>query len=175
MACPRALSYADAGATAYEATCWLYKSKLMKFQQRISLIFSMVQALCQLFKAQLLMANDSRQAQASYGSLDACLAALQSATSEGMGTSETMIAQVRLHQALLRCLLLLSQGSIATLAATSMSGLSSGQIHPGDLTFPPAPRLQADPHTHKCFLQSAIALMAPFVSCKASTCGQIVV
>lgn len=100
----------------------------------------MLQALCQLFKAQLLMADDSRQSQAAHQALEAARAILrhclepeqppqqqhgpsvhqQGATSHA-GRASGIMAQLRLHHALLRCLLLLSQGSIATLAATALN------------------------------------------------------
>ena len=98
----------------------------------------MLQALCQLFKAQLLMADDSRQAQPADQALEAAGAILrqcqeseqqqqqgaplhqQQATGVA-GRGSGILAQLRLHHALLRCLLLLSQGSIATLAATTLN------------------------------------------------------
>ena len=94
----------------------------------------MMQALCQLFKAQLLMADDSRQAQPALQALDGCQAILQhqevqrqleqqqqqqQAAPSGTAMASSISAQLRLHQALLRCLLLLSQGCIASLAATA--------------------------------------------------------
>lgn len=98
-----------------------------------------LQALCQLFKAQLLMADDSRQSQAAHQALEAARAIFlhcpepeqpqqqhgpsvhqQGATSHA-GRASGIMAQLRLHHALLRCLLLLSQGSIATLAATALN------------------------------------------------------
>ncbi|KAK9863798.1 hypothetical protein WJX84_008579 [Apatococcus fuscideae] len=81
------------------------------------------QALCQLFKAQLLMTDDSRQAAAAQEALDACHAALAAQPcGPSTGLPLAIYAQLRLHHALLRCLLLLSQGSIATLAACPSGG-----------------------------------------------------
>ncbi|KAK9828312.1 hypothetical protein WJX74_008420 [Apatococcus lobatus] len=88
----------------------------------------LAQALCQLFKAQLLMTDDSRQAETAHQALDACQAILdcqasqpqqQQVSADGAAMASDISAQLRLHHALLRCLLLLSQGSIATLAATA--------------------------------------------------------
>ena len=96
-----------------------------------------MQALCQLFKAHLLMADDIRQGQPALQALDACQAILQHHEAQlhleqqqqqqqqqhgapcGATMASSISAQLSLHQALLRCLLLLSQGCIASLAATA--------------------------------------------------------